>query len=134
MNTTLNYQDTYSRMGDDELLRLASQWDTLTEPAQAAVTAELETRNLKTELKAEVQAAAERPRSEPPSRPERVMFFLFVVGLPCSFVLPRVWPESMQAGGLAGGLYGVLHGASMCFSLWMIVWVVLRARRIQRMK
>jgi hypothetical protein len=40
VNTTLNYQDTYSRMGDDELLRLASQWDTLTEPAQAAVTAD----------------------------------------------------------------------------------------------
>lgn len=130
MNTTLNYQDTYSRMSDDELLRLVSQWDSLTEPAQVAVAAELETRNLKTELKAEVQAAAERPPSEPPSQPERVMFFLFVVGLPCSFVLPRVWPESMKAGGL----YGVLYGVSLCFSLWMIVWAVLRARRIQRMK
>jgi hypothetical protein len=32
--STLNYLDTYSRMGDKDLLRVASQWDTLTEPAQ----------------------------------------------------------------------------------------------------
>jgi hypothetical protein len=128
--STLNYQDTYSRMGNDELLRLASQWDTLTESAQAAVTTELETRNLKKELRAEVQAAAQKPASEPPSQPEKVMFALFIVGLPSSFLLPRVWPESMQVGGL----YGLIHGLSSCFPLWMVVWVVLRARRIQRIK
>jgi hypothetical protein len=38
---TLNYQDIYSRMGDDELLRLTSQWATLTETAQSALAAEL---------------------------------------------------------------------------------------------
>ena len=116
-------------MGDDELLRLASQWDTLTESAQAAVTTELEKRNLKRELGAKAQSAAERLPSAPPSKLERVMFWLFIIGLPSAFFLPRVWPESMKSG-----LYDLIHGLSECFLIWLIVWLVLRARRLQRMR
>jgi hypothetical protein len=116
-------------MGDEELLRLASHWDTLTESAQVAATAELEKRNLKKELKAEIQAATESPRSEPPSTIERVMLSLFLVGLPSTFVLPRIWPESVRFG-----LYELIEGVSLCFPVWMIIWLVLRARRIQRMR
>lgn len=127
---TLNYQDTYSRMGNDELLRLTSQWATLTEPAQAALAAELEKRKLENEFKAEVKAAAEKPPPERPSPTERVMFCLFIVGLPSMIVLPRVWPESLRSFGL----YELILGVSYCWSLWLIVWLVLRARRIQRAK
>jgi hypothetical protein len=126
----LNYQDNYARMSDAELLRLTAQWTTLTEPAQAALSAELEKRKLENEFKAERQTALERPI--PPSSPsptERVMFCLFIVGLPSVFILPRVWPESMRFG-----LYELILGVSYCWSLWAIVWLVLRARRIQRAK
>ena len=116
-------------MSNDELLRLTSPWTTLTEPAQAALAAELEKRNLKTEFKTEVQAATEKPPNEPPSPTEKIMFCLFIVGLPSMIVVPRVWPESMRFG-----LYELLLGLSYCWSLWLIVWLVLRARRIQRMK
>jgi len=128
---TLNYQDNYSRMSGDELLRLTSQWATLTEPAQAALAAELEKRKLGNEFKAEVQAAAEKPipSGGSPSPAERVMFCLFIVGLPSMFILPRVWPESMRSG-----LYELILGVSYCWSLWLIVWLVLQARRIQRTK
>lgn len=125
-----NFQDTYSRMSDDELLRLASQWNTLTDPAQTAITAELEARKLKNEFRAEVHTAAEQSPLELPSKIERVMFWLFIVGLPSTVLLPRVWPESMRSFGL----YELLVGVSDCFALWLIVWLVLRARRIQRMK
>ena len=126
---TLNYQDNYSRMSDDELLHLTSQWATLTETAQAALAAELEKRNLKNEFRAEVQAAAEESPGKPPSPTERVMFCLFIVGLPSMIVLPRVWPGRMRFG-----LYELLLGLSECWVLWLIVWLVLRARRIQRTK
>jgi hypothetical protein len=126
---TLDYQDTYSRMSNDDLLRLTSQWATLTEPAQAALAAELEKRKLENEFKAEVQAAAGKPPGEPPSLTERVMFLLFVIGLPSMILLPRVWPESMRFG-----LYELVLGVSYCWSIWLIVWLVLRARRIQRAK
>ena len=124
---TLNYQDNYSRMSDDELLGLTSEWTTLTEPAQAALAAELEKRTLKNEFKAEVQAAVEKPRARPPSSIERAMFCLFIVGLPSMIILPRVWPESMHSG-----LYELLLGLSGCWVLWLIVWLVLRAKRIQK--
>jgi hypothetical protein len=114
-------------MSNDDLLRLTSQWATLTEPAQAALAAELEKRKLENEFKAERQTALEKPPNEPPSPTEKIMFCLFIVGLPSMIVLPRVWPESMRFG-----LYELLLGVSYCWSLWLIVWLVLRARRIQR--
>jgi hypothetical protein len=130
VGVAINYQETYSRMGDDELLRLASEWGALTESAQRAVTAELDRRNLKAEIKAAVQASAERLPAKLPSNAERVMFCLFIVGLPSAFLLPRVLPESMQGGAI----YDLIHGVSLCWMLWLIVWLVIRARRIQRTK
>jgi hypothetical protein len=131
MNALTLNQDNYSRMSDDELLRLTSQWATLTEQAQAALAAELEKRNLKNEFKAEVQAASEKPipSSGSPSHAEQIMFLLFIVSLPSMILLPRVWPENLRFG-----LYDILSGLSYCWPLWLIVWLVLRARRIQRMK
>lgn len=126
---TLNFQDKYTQMRDDELLRLSSEWTTLTEPAQAALAAELEKRNLKNEFKAEVQAAVEKPPARPPSPTERLMFCLFIVGLPSMIILPRVLPENMRAG-----LYELVLGLSDCWLLWLIIWLVLRARRFQRAK
>jgi hypothetical protein len=123
----LNYQDNYSRMSDEELLRVTSEWTTLTGPAQAALAAELEKRNLKNEFKTEVQAAVEKPPARPPSPTERVMSCLFIVGLPSMIILPRVWPESMRSG-----LYELVLGLSDCWLLWLIIWLVLRAKRIQK--
>ncbi len=62
----MNFKDTYSRMGNEELLRLTSEWTTLTEPAQVALAAEMEQRKLGSELKVERQIALEKPTS--PSR------------------------------------------------------------------
>jgi hypothetical protein len=62
----MNFEATYSRMDNDELLRLTSQWATLTEPAQVALAAEMEKRKLGNEFKAERQIALEKPTS--PSR------------------------------------------------------------------
>jgi hypothetical protein len=116
-------------MGDDELLGMASQWGTLTEAAQAAITAELETRKLKNDFRAEVQAAVDKPPGEPHSQIERLVFWLFIVSLPSMILLPRVWPENLRSG-----LYEMFAGVSYCWVVWLIVWLVLRARRIQRAK
>jgi hypothetical protein len=63
---TINFEDKYSRMDNDELLRLTSEWTTLTEPAQMALAAEMEKRKLGNQFKAERQIALEKPTS--PSR------------------------------------------------------------------
>ena len=57
----MNFEDTYSRMHNDELLRLTSEWKTLTESAQVALANELEKRKLGNEFKAERQIALEKP-------------------------------------------------------------------------
>lgn len=127
----MNFEDTYSRMANDELMRLTSQWATLTEPAQVALAAEMQKRKLGNELKAERQIALEEPPSSgTPSPTERVMFVLFVIALPCAFLLPRIWPENMRYFGL----YELLVGVSYCWMIWLIVWLVLRARRIEKTK
>lgn len=126
---SMNFEETYSHMDNDELLRLTSQWKTLTEPAQAALATELEKRKLGNEFKSERQIALEKPipSSGSPSGVERVMFLLFIVSLPSMILLPRIWPENMRFG-----LYEMLDGLSYLWSVWLIVWLVLRARRIQK--
>lgn len=62
----MNFEDTYSRMDNDELLRLTSEWTTLTEPAQVALASEMEKRKLGNQFEAERQTALEKPNS--PSR------------------------------------------------------------------
>lgn len=62
----MNFEHTYSRMDNDELLRLTSQWATLTEPAQAALAAEMEKRKLGSAFERERQIPLEKPI--PPSR------------------------------------------------------------------
>ena len=75
----MNFAETYARMGNDELLQLSSEWATLTSPAQAALAAEMQKRNLGSELQVLRQASAEpQPPSVPPSTTERVMCVLFV--------------------------------------------------------
>lgn len=64
----MSFEDTYSRMDNDELLRLTSQWATLTEPAQVALAAEMEKRKLGSEFKAQHQIALEKPTSPPRNR------------------------------------------------------------------
>jgi hypothetical protein len=79
----MNFEDTYSRMDNYELLRLTSQWATLTEPAQVALAAEMEKRKLGNEFKAERQIALEKPTS--PSRNRRrttwLVFIAIAVGV-----------------------------------------------------
>lgn len=59
----MNFKDTYSRMDNDELLRLTSEWTTLTEPAQVDLAAEMEKRKLGNRFEAERQTALEKPPS-----------------------------------------------------------------------
>src|ERR1700675_3957276 len=53
-------------MDNDELLRITSEWTTLTEPAQVALAAEMQKRRLGNQFEAERQTALEKPTS--PSR------------------------------------------------------------------
>jgi hypothetical protein len=75
----MNFEDTYSRMDNDELLRLISQWAALTEPAQVALAGELEKRKLGNEFKAERQIALEKPSS--PSRNRRPTTWLVFIAI-----------------------------------------------------
>ncbi|MBI3661651.1 MAG: hypothetical protein HY234_01175 [Acidobacteria bacterium] len=134
----LNYQQTYSRMGDDDLLRLASQWQTLTEPAQAALGAELESRSLKGEFEAARRTASERltaqtALSSAPSRAEKVMFRLFVCSAVSAVLFRTIWPHVFDLSKkIQLGLYEIVVGISDSFLLWLIIWLVLRGRRIRK--
>src|SRR5215469_6030402 len=75
----MNFEDTYSRMDNDELLRLASQWTTLTETAQVALAAEMDKRKLGNEFKAERQIALEKPSL--PSRNRLRTTWLVVIAI-----------------------------------------------------
>ena len=133
-----NYQETYSRMGDDELLRLASQWGTLTEPAQAALAAELGKRNLRGEFEAARRVTSERlaartASSSAPSRAEKVMFRLFVYSAVSALLFRTIWPHVFDLSNkIQLGLYEIVVGMSDSFLLWLIIWLVLRARRVRR--
>ena len=134
----LNYEKSYSEMGDDELLRLVSQWQTLTEPAQAALAAELEKRKLKTEFEtirgiALEKAAASKASAAAPSTGERVMFWLFICSGISAFLMPKVYPFIFDLGNpRLDAFYEIVEGTSDCFLLWLIIWLVLRAKRIRR--
>jgi len=125
-------------MGDDELLRLTSQWQTLTEPAQAALTAELEKRKLKDEFEkvrriASEKSAALTASAGAPSRAEKVMFWLFICSGISAFLFRKVWPFVFDLSKpVQLGLYEIVVGISESFLLWLIIWLVLRARRIRR--
>jgi hypothetical protein len=75
----MNFEDTYSRMDNDELLRLTSQWTTLTEPAQVALAAEMEKRKLGNEFEAERQITLKTPTS--PSRNRHRTTWLLVIAI-----------------------------------------------------
>jgi hypothetical protein len=135
----LNYQENYCAMSDDELLRLASQWQTLTEAAQAALAAEIEKRKLKDKFEATIRIALEKEArtkisSGSPSTSERVMFWLFVGGGISTFLFLEVRPSvfDLTTQGRLGGLYQLIRGISDAFPLWLIIWLVLRAKRIRR--
>ena len=133
-----NYEETYSRMSDDELLRLASQWGTLTEPAQAALTAELEKRNLRSEFDTAHRMAAEKPTAQTtspnvPSTAESVMFRLFVCSAVSALLFHTIGPQVFDLSGkIQRSLYGFVVGISDSFLLWLIIWLMLRTKRIQR--
>jgi hypothetical protein len=73
----MNFEHTYSRKDNDELLRLASEWATLTEPAQVALAAEIEKRKLGSEFKAERQLASAKPTS-PSRNGHRTAWLMFI--------------------------------------------------------
>jgi hypothetical protein len=94
----LDYKQSYLEMGNDELLRLASQWPTLTEPAQEALAVELEKRKLKTEFESARRIALEKAATsktsvEKASTLERAIFWLFILGGIFGLLLmPRAYP------------------------------------------
>jgi hypothetical protein len=134
----LDYGDAYSRMRDDELARLASQWKTLTEPAQEALAAELEKRKLKAEIETIRRIDSEGPTPSGastggPSWGERLMFWLFICSGISAFLLRKVWLVVFDFNKpIQLGLYDIVVGISDCFLLWLIIWLVLRARRVRR--
>jgi hypothetical protein len=129
--TTMNFAETYARMGNDELLQLSSEWATLTSPAQAALAAEMQKRNLGNELQATRQASAEpQPPSVPPSTTERVMCVLFVGSLVAGIVLPLILPRDPDLVDL----YGIFFALCRLWFIWLIVWQVLRFKRVKNAK
>jgi hypothetical protein len=115
------YQETYSRMGDDELLHLVPQLHTLTEAAQAALAAELEKRELNVAVEAVPKHRTEK------SAIEKFMLVLFICSA-ITYVMRQVWPINLFIGGLTD----IVDGISGMWLLWLIVWLVLLARRIQK--
>ena len=135
----LNYKKSYLEMGDDELLRLASQWPTLTEPAQEALAFELEKRKLKTEFESARRIALEKAATSKilvgkPSTLERVMFWLFICGGTFGLlIMPKAYPFIFDVRRpRLEALYEIVEGICDCFLLWLIIWLVVRAKRIRR--
>jgi hypothetical protein len=128
--TTMNFAEIYARMGNDELLQLSSEWATLTSPAQAALAAEMQKRNLGNELQATQQVSSEPQPNVPPSTAERVMMVSFVTGLVGGILLPRIWPDETALFGL----YRMFLGLCQLWSIWFVVWLVLRFKRVKNAK
>jgi hypothetical protein len=133
----LDYEKSYSGMGDDELLRLASQWQTLMEPAQAALEVELEKRKLRTEFEstrrtALENAATSKTSAGKPPTVERAMFWLFICSGICALLMPNAYPFIFGVSRpRLEALYEIVEGVCDCFLVWLIIWLVLRAKRIR---
>jgi hypothetical protein len=92
----MNFADTYSRMDNDELLRLTSQWTTLTDPAQVALAAEMEKRKLGNEFKAERQIALEKPTSPSRNRHRTTWLVVIAIAVGRSQAFSSTWSKIQQ--------------------------------------
>jgi hypothetical protein len=135
----LDYSKSYLQMDDEQLLRLASQWLTLTEPAQESLAVELEKRKLRTEFESARRIALEKAATsktsvEKASTLERTMFWLFILGGIFGLLLmPRAYPYIFNVRSpRLEGLYEIVEGVCDCFPLWLIIWLIVRAKRVRR--